>query len=91
MKQVSILNEPRARFKLTVTPTEVRIKIQKDMPNELVEYIVNRLKIIADSPELRDSTFTWRGSFNYNYTPKFGVHKISMYNSNKSEHITYEV
>ena len=90
MKPVTVFKKPKTQYKLTVTPTEIRIKRQRFITGDLNERIVEYLKVISNKPEMRDCTCTWRGNFKYIEDVGF-VPKISMYNSNKSEHITYEV
>lgn len=61
-KNVVIVDGNNARFKLTVTPTEIRIKVQAGVAESVkVEYI-NFLIEASNHPTLAECTHTWRGS-----------------------------
>lgn len=63
MKSILIENKGNSNFKLTVTPTEVRIKLKKDATEEEQEYVMDFLKKVANMPAMINCDQTWRGKF----------------------------
>ncbi len=61
MKNIVIQDKGNSKFKLTVTPTEVRIKLQEDSSPAMIAEVGDFLKEVANSPEMLNCTRTWRG------------------------------
>jgi hypothetical protein len=61
-KNVVIIDGDNARFKLTITPTEIRIKVQAGVPEAVKTEYINFLIEASNHPTLAECTHTWRGT-----------------------------
>jgi hypothetical protein len=88
-KNVVIIDGDNARFKLTVTPTEIRIKVQAGVPESVKTEYINFLIEASNHPTLAECTQTWRGTM-VNYQDEGQVPQyIGMATDNKKQTFMY--
>jgi hypothetical protein len=82
MKPITIIDDGHSKFKLTITITEVRIKLQKETTDQIREKIIDFFKIISNTNEMINCTNSYRGSFRYDPEKSFLL-RIQMQTNNK--------
>ena len=83
-KLIEILYRDNARFALTVTPTRVTIKVQKETSHEDRTKVINFLKQVANQPEMVNCTMSFRGQIKLPTD-----HPLSIQLSNDSGKVTH--
>jgi hypothetical protein len=91
MKDLLIQDKGNKHFKLTVTPTEERIKLRADTTRELSDAVVSFLTTVASKPEMVNCNQAFRGKFNPKDINDPNTYRITMYTNGKSDKhsITY--
>ena len=91
MKHVVIQDKGNKEFKLTVTPTEIRIKLKADVPKELSDTVISFLKTVAAKPEMVNCINTFRGTFRPINLNDSNTYQITMYTDSKKQAYTYKI
>lgn len=91
IKNVAIQDKGNTAFKLTVTPTEIRIKLKSGVSKELSDNVILFLKTVAAKPEMVNCINTFRGTFNPIDLNDSSTYKITMYTDSKKQTFTYGI
>ena len=91
MKPIVIQDKGNKEFKLTVTPTEIRIKLKADTPKELSDIVISFLKTVAAKPEMVNCVNTFRGRFRPINLNDSNTYQITMCTDSKKQAYTYKI
>lgn len=91
MKPIVIQDKGNKEFKLTVTPTEIRIKLKAGISKELSDNVISFLKTVAAKPEMVNCVNTFRGTFKSIDLNDISTYNITMYTDSKKQAFTYSV
>ena len=84
MKPIVIQDKGNKEFKLTVTPTKIRIKLKADVPKDLSDNVTSFLKSVAAKPEMVNCVNTFRGIFRPANLTDSNTYEITMYTDSKN-------
>jgi hypothetical protein len=82
MKTLEIQDKGNSRFKLTITPTRVTIKLAQDSSETYRDRVVKFFNQVANLPQMLNIDKSFRGVLN---KKDIYFYEIVMYNDSKSE------
>lgn len=81
MKDFEILSKGNKKFKLTVTPTRVTIKLAEGSSPEAQSRVITFFEKVAEQPAMKDAEQSYRGTIQM---PEFGSWYIFMETNGKN-------